>query len=233
MGKKLDNVKEEVAVLGWSLLSNTYTNKNTLMRFLCPNGHEVECSLEQWRKRQKCPVCEHKSQVPTKPQKTNRVLALDAATQITGWAVFDDGKLVSYGKFAAKGAETANKIYDFAMWLIGVIGNWCPDYVVIEDIQQQNNVQVFKTLAKLQGVIEFVLLENSVDFSFVSSNSWKSYSEVRGRTRVDQKKSAQLKVVNVYGINGTEDESDAILLGRYAVDKLLKTKRMVNFEGDS
>jgi hypothetical protein len=37
--------------------------------------------------------------VPIKKIDTQRVLALDAATVITGYAIYDDGALVSYGTY--------------------------------------------------------------------------------------------------------------------------------------
>jgi hypothetical protein len=38
-----------------------------------------------------------KNKVPIKKIDTQRILALDAATVITGYSIFDDGELVSYG----------------------------------------------------------------------------------------------------------------------------------------
>ena len=42
-----------------------------------------------------------KNKVPKKKIETNRVLALDAATGITGYALFDDDTLIYYGIFKA------------------------------------------------------------------------------------------------------------------------------------
>ena len=38
-----------------------------------------------------------KNKVPIKKIDTQRILALDAATKITGYSVYDNGVLVSYG----------------------------------------------------------------------------------------------------------------------------------------
>lgn len=102
MGKKLDAVKQEVAALGWILLDNSYTNLDTILNLQCPEGHNIQLTLRQWRKNSQCSICEHTSEIPQKKKNLNRIIALDNATHITGWAIFDDKQLVSYGKYITK-----------------------------------------------------------------------------------------------------------------------------------
>ena len=40
-----------------------------------------------------------KNRVPAKGADTQRILALDAATSVTGYAIYDDKVLVSFGTF--------------------------------------------------------------------------------------------------------------------------------------
>jgi hypothetical protein len=40
-----------------------------------------------------------KNKVPIKEIDTQRILALDAATNITGYSVYDNGTLISYGTY--------------------------------------------------------------------------------------------------------------------------------------
>ena len=37
----IDQIKEEIKVDGWELLSTEYKNLSTEMMFKCPNGHQV------------------------------------------------------------------------------------------------------------------------------------------------------------------------------------------------
>lgn len=230
MGKKLDAAQQEVAALGWTLLSDTYTNLDTIMQFQCPEGHIVEFTLRQWRKNSICPVCKHDSIFKAKKKKSKRIIALDNATHITGWAIFDNNELISYGKYIVKASNTPDRIIEVGDWLIGLLNKWEPDTIILEDIQQQSNVSTFKTLAKLQGVLEYITKKNNTEYYIISPSTWKSHAGVKGKSRVDQKKSAQLIVQDKYNIQATQDESDAILLGKYGVDKYLKNNRMVNFE---
>lgn len=230
MGKKLDAAQQEVAALGWTLLSENYTNLDTIMQFQCPEGHINELTLRQWRKNNNCPICEHNSIFKVKKRNAKRIIALDNATHITGWAVFDNAELVSYGKYTVKASETSDRIIEMGDWLLNLLNNWEPDTIILEDIQQQNNVTTFKTLAKLQGVLEYILKKGDTEYYIISPSTWKCNAGVKGKSRTDQKKSAQLIVQELYNIQATQDESDAILLGKYGVDKYLKNNRMVNFE---
>ena len=230
MGKKLDAAQNEVAALGWQLLSREYKNLDTIMLFQCPEGHKLELTLKQWRKSPICNICEHNTIIKEKKKNTQRIIALDNATHVTGWAVFDNTNLVSYGKYTTKSSDTSDRILEMGDWLTNLLNKWEPNTIILEDIQQQNNVSTFKVLAKLQGVLEYISKKNEVEYYIISPATWKSNAGVKGKSRIDQKKSAQLIVNNLYGIQATQDESDAILLGKYGVDKFLKNNRMVNFE---
>ena len=230
MGKKLDAVKNEVSALGWTLLDNTYTNLDTILNLQCPEGHILQLTLRQWRKNSICSICEHNSEIKQKKKNINRIIALDNATHITGWAIFDNNNLVSYGKYTTKNSETSDRILEMGDWLTNLLQQWEPNTIILEDIQQQNNVSTFKVLAKLQGVLEYINKKHNIEYYIISPSSWKSNAGVKGKSRVDQKKSAQLIVLQLYNIQATQDECDAILLGKYGVDKFLKNNRMVNFE---
>lgn len=229
MGKKLEAAQNEVSTLGWSLLEKEYKNLDTIMNFQCPEGHIIQLTLRQWRKNPQCSICDHSSQVPLKRKTLKRIIALDNATHITGWAIFDDIKLVSYGKYTVKSEETSDRILEMGDWLVNLLQQWEPDTIVLEDIQQQSNVSTFKVLAKLQGVLEYISKKNNADYYIIPPATWKSNAGVKGKSRADQKKSAQLIVQKLYNIQATQDECDAILLGKYGIDKI-KNDRMVNFE---
>ena len=230
MGKKLDDAKKEAAELKWQLLSDNYKNLDTIMNFQCPEGHILQLTMRQWRKNPICNICEHSSEIKEKKKNAQRIIALDNATHITGWAVFDNNQLVSYGKYTTRDKDTSERIVEMGDWLSNLLLKWEPNTIILEDIQQQNNVSTFKVLAKLQGVLEYISKKNGVEYYIISPATWKHNAQVQGRTRVDQKRSAQLIVNKLYGVQATQDECDAILLGKYGVDKFLKNVRMVNFE---
>lgn len=146
------------------------------------------------------------------------LLALDQSSIISGWAVFKDNKLFKYGKITID-----NKIsVDSRLAVIRgeiqkLINTYKPDYVIFEDIQLQdnvsNNVQTFKVLAEVYGVISELLSELQIPHSTTLASSWKSTLGIKGRTRPEQKKNAQKYIEDKYNIHVIQDIVDAICIG--------------------
>lgn len=215
---------------GWKLISNTYKNLDTELEMECPKGHKQIQTYKQWRKH---PICEQcmagdkykvkKNNVPAKNADTTRVIGLDAATSITGYSIYDDGDLVSYGTYKVDKELSAEKrINEVKKWLIAAINEWEPNFVGLEAIQLQqygNNqyqVETYRVLANLQGVLIDTLFEQSIDHDLVSVNTWRNYCNVGdGKGRENKKKQAQEKVKLWYGQDCTQDEADAICIGKY------------------
>lgn len=228
-------VTNHLAEHGWKLLSTVYKNLQTELEMQCPKGHKQKRTYGEWRKHPVCDQCLggnekkiKKNIVPIKKIDTQRVLALDAATNITGYAVFDNGDLVSYGIFKTDVDKTLEaRINQVKIWLKTVIQTWEPDFVGVEEIQlqtyngHQTQVQTFQALANLQGVLKDTLFEECVDHDFAYANEWRKYCNINTEHgRENKKKIAQDKVQQWYGQNCTQDEADAICIGKYFVSKL-------------
>ena len=223
---------------GWKLISDSYKNLNTELEMECPEGHRQFQTYGNWRKH---PICEKcmagdpykikKNKVPVKDTDTIRVLALDAATNITGYSIYDNRDLVSYGTFKTSGERAEERIHEVKEWLKAAIAAWEPDFVGIENIQLQsfgNNqyqVETYRVLANLQGVLIDTLFEACIDHDLVSVNTWRNYCNVgQGTGRENKKKQAQDKVKLWYNQNCTQDEADAICIGKYFAHLLKNNK---------
>ena len=130
---------------GWKLISNVYKNLDTELEMECPAGHRQMQTYKNWRKHPLCEQCMagdpykiKKNKVPEKDSDTVRVLALDAATNITGYSIFDNRDLISYGTFKTKGDNAEVRIHEVKEWLRAAITEWEPDFVGIENIQLQS-----------------------------------------------------------------------------------------------
>lgn len=95
-----------------------------------------------------------------------RILALDQSTKITGWAVFDDNELFDCGKFEITDDEIGKRLMYFKFEILKLIFEFAPDKILFEDIQLQtsvgNNVQTFKKLAMVYGVLQALLEEEEI-----------------------------------------------------------------------
>ena len=223
---------------GWRLISDTYKNLTTKLEMECPKGHKQLQTYGNWRKHMLCEQCMagdpkkiKKNKVPIKKIDTQRILALDAATVITGYAIFDDGVLVNYGTFkVSKELNTEERINQIKKWLAAALEEWQPDFVGLENIQLQGfngfqNVEMYRTLANLQGVLIDTVFEASIDHDLVYSTVWRKYCNVGDdKGRENKKKAAQEKVKLWYGQDCTQDEADAICIGKYFVHILKNNK---------
>ena len=163
------------------------------------------------------------------------ILSLDASTKSTGYAIFDEDKLISYGKWSSNGTHSTERISQTKNWIACMIEKWKPDLVVLEDIQLQKfgedgqeGVLTFKKLAALQGVLKNYCFESGIIYKIVSPSTWRAHSEIKGKSRTDKKKNAQLKVKRLYDISVTQDEADAVLIGAWAVNDRQNSK-MISF----
>lgn len=165
------------------------------------------------------------------------IIALDQALNTTGFSTYDDnGKLINFGKHVTTGDTQIDKIIDLKNWLLNDLlrdKDLEKDTIVLEGIQLQNipgtnrqgNVETFRVLAVVQGVLICALIEaGAKDVRIVYASEWKSTCGIKGANRAEQKRNAQAYVTTTFGIKATQDESDAICIGQHIVlekDKVL------------
>lgn len=195
------------------------------MNFKCPNDHENYYTMEYWRRHKECPICKSNKYYQmndTAPKsKGFRILAFDQASITSGWSVYDDEELVKFGNWTSNGENSTDRIMKTKYWFANMIQTWKPNLVVLEDIQLQKfdggeAVITYKKLAHLQGVLENYCYENGYIYKVVPPATWRAFSEIKGKTRADKKRSAQLKVKELYDLNVSQDEADALLIGKWA-----------------
>ena len=240
---KLEDIVNELAAEGWKVISTEYKSLETEMVFECPAGHQVFLPWKKIRTKRECPTCKqkwqikHEGEVLPKPKSTKRTLALDQASKITGYAIFDDDKLVKYGTFSTSSDDDIERFAMIRGWLSSMIMSWKPDYIALEGIQFQEEagghkmgVTVFQTLARLQGVLMMTCYDEKVPFEICPTTTWRHSCGVKGKTRTDKKRSMQLLVQQWYGIKVTEDEADAIGIGHHLVSYIQKNTSVTNWE---
>ena len=152
-----------------------------------------------------------------------RLLALDQASKITGYAVFIEGKLETFGKIDAGEGEIGNRLHLVRENIAQLITDYDIDFVAFEDIQLQqnvqNNVQTFKVLAEVFGVIYELVTALKIENTAVLAGTWKSTLGIKGRNRAEQKRNAQEYVLETYGVKAIQDVCDAICIGSHILKK--------------
>ncbi len=154
-----------------------------------------------------------------------KILCLDQATKISGYSIFEDKKLLTYGKLEVNNKNSTERMKLMNDKIIELIKIISPDFIVIEDTQQQNNPAVFKQLSQFQGILMAYFFQIDIGFCIVKPSEWKSCCGIKGRKREEQKLNTQLFVKNTYGFDCSEDEADSIGIGFWAVSTIQVNKR--------
>lgn len=152
----------------------------------------------------------------------SKILAIDQSTKITGYSIFIDKKLETYGllKSNEKEKNPIERMKEMNDKIIALINNVKPDYIVFEQVQFQNNYGTFQQLSQLQGIIMAYLFSINIGFTLIEPTAWKSCCGIKGRKRIEQKENTQKFVKNTYGYDVSEDEADAIGIGYWSIKNL-------------
>lgn len=238
----LDTIKENLKERGWKVLSLSYKNLDTDMEFQCPEGHYVLKTWGKLRDKYECPTCASNSLKTKKELKVSKkgknvTLALDQATYVTGFSIYYDSELVKYGTFETHEEKDVERYKVIKEWLINMIELYQPSLVALEGIQLQDEesekrmgVTVFQMLAELLGVLKETCYEMGVRFEVCHTATWRQHCKVKGKKRIDRKRSMQILVKDWYDVSVSEDEADAVGIGRYAAQVLNKKVEIVNWE---
>lgn len=167
------------------------------------------------------------------------ILAIDQARN-GAWSVFDYEKkeLVGYGTFSFD-----NKKYTYAkaiMHIEELISTVLKAYdisaVFIEDINLRANVQAFKRLAQLQGVLVNFFEKNEYLYGFIAPTQWQNFCRARGRNSkevksqvlfINETNKKESKILSIqfvkdqFGIETENDNlADAICIGHYITNMI-------------
>lgn len=149
------------------------------------------------------------------------ILALDQATRDSGWSIFDNGELIDFGHWSFSHDDVAMRIHRLCQEIEKKIEEYEPELIAIENIQLQQNVEMFQKLAWVQGALMRTCIAKGVPYQLVRPSEWRAecaFLKGNDKHRDSQKKVAQTWVMETFGKKCTQDESDAICIG-YALSK--------------
>lgn len=235
---KVEDIQNELKQYGWKLISEEYKNLDSELVFECEEGHKVYSTWKKIRNRRECLICnqnnykEQDTKVIPKEKGIRRTLALDQSTRINGWSIYDNNKLIKYGIFTSNYNNEIERDTEIKNWLINIVNTWKPDCIGLEGIQYQQNMGVttFETLARLQGILMNTCYELNIPYIICPTNTWRHYCGVKGKSRIDKKRSMQMLVKQWFDITISDDEADAIGIGKYVSEKLNKQVEIYNWE---
>ena len=136
--------------------------------------------------------------------------------------MFDNKELVAYGKLEVDKKE--KNIIERMKQMISLIklkiNEHKPDFIVFEDTQFQKSYKTYQELSQMQGVLMNVLFDLDIGFEIVSPGTWRSYSKIKGRKRIEQKANTIQMIKDKYNLELSEDICDAIGIGLWSINKI-------------
>ncbi len=153
-----------------------------------------------------------------------KILSLDLSTKSSGWAIFNDNKLESYGCITASSTDLIKRIQKITNELNEIIKNNLPiDKIVVEEVRPEGrgygvgNLQTHRALMWLQASIAFILHDNyNSELTYIYPSSWRAACGIhtgRGITRTALKPKDIEFVKNKFNIDVNDDIADAIGIG--------------------
>jgi Holliday junction resolvasome RuvABC endonuclease subunit len=151
--------------------------------------------------------------------KNEIILALDQALKITGWSLYKDSKLIDVGNFSISANLPIERRLTL-LWhkLNELYAEYEFNTLAFEDIQLQGNAETYKKLAYVQASIILWCYNQNIEFHILSPSHWRSVIKKHcgisfGRSRKEQKKTAQDFVNNKFNMQLSEDEADSVCIG--------------------
>lgn len=150
------------------------------------------------------------------------ICGIDSSTQRTGMSLFnlETGDLLEvYCIDLHKVQDKEQRIDEMILEICGVLDQWFPDVVYIEDTWNKNNIEVTKMLTTIIGGVRCWCLLNKRGFHKVLPSQWRSVVglEKYGSKRKEFKQAAIEYINKNYGLNVSDDEAEGILIGEAGV----------------
>lgn len=157
-----------------------------------------------------------------------KVLAIDAATKISGVAVFDNNKLIYHDIIKASSTDVISRINKIVEGIKLIIEEYSIEKIILEEVRPDNspNSNVQKKLIWLQAGIEFMIHNNfpQITIEYVYPSEWRKLCGIhtgRGIKREHLKKECINFINKTYNLNITsDDEADAIGIGHSYINKI-------------
>jgi len=152
-----------------------------------------------------------------------KILSLDQSTSNVGWSFYDGNILIDYGvkNFEKIDGDADDKIFAIKQYIIDLINKNKPEVFILENVQFQKNPKVLITLSKLLGVLINLFIENNYIYLVVEPTKWKSSCGIKLREKRKVQKEQTIKFIkNLYEIDVSEDEADAIGIGYYIINNI-------------
>lgn len=165
------------------------------------------------------------------------ILSLDLSSKSSGWAIFEDNKLIDYGCITSASTDLIKRIYIMRDGIQEILNKYTIDKVYVEEVRPQGgfgtgNIQTHRALMWLQAAIAFMLhdFDKKIILEYVYPSTWRATIGIKNGRGIKRESLKQADIDFVkerYNISVNDDIADAICLG---VSQLEPEKNEINWE---
>lgn len=149
------------------------------------------------------------------------LLALDASTKATGFAVFKDTELLVCNCITASSTDLYKRIHKMVDSVLTIVEQMGITQIVMEEVipDHSKNTNTFRALMYLQALIHIEMHDKhpEVQINMIYPSSWRSVCGIEdGRSsKREQKKQKDIDFANrTYNLSLTNDDTaDAVCIG--------------------
>ena len=150
-----------------------------------------------------------------------KLIALDAATETTGYAAFNLSKLKTVDDIKVSGSDKWVRISKMVNKIEEIIDKYEANWIILEDIYLgKGGVKTYCTLANLQGAIIYMLKEKGVKFELINPSVWKNKMGTMDKRKASKEKAIEMVRMQT-GETLSDDKAEAAVIGKYALNNLV------------
>lgn len=150
------------------------------------------------------------------------VCGIDASTNKTGIAIFEDSRYVEHILIDLhKIRDSSERIPKMMLAICDYLDRHRVDKIIMEESMMTNNILTVKMLSNIAGAVMYYAANHGIEFQFDLPSVWrKRIGLTQGRTvkRDVLKAEAIAAVKQEYGMDLTDDECESILIARSGFD---------------
>ncbi len=147
-----------------------------------------------------------------------KVLSLDQSTRLSGYCYLENGQYVDSGvvDMSKSKLETDKRSFEMAKELWKIIKRYKPEYLVMEETQNQNNIKTVQILSRLQGMLIGYAEAHGVETYILQPSKWRGalmYAQGPKVKRQELKQQSIDYVKEHLGFEFSEDRAEACCIG--------------------
>lgn len=150
------------------------------------------------------------------------IVGIDASTNKTGIAVFQDEKYVEHTLIDLHTIKkSSERIPKMMMAICDYLDKHKVDKIVMEESMMTNNIATTKMLSNIAGAVMHYAASHGIEFEFSLPTHWRKKIGLSQSSKIKRdmlKAEAIAAVKQEYGLDVTDDESESILIARSGFD---------------